>query len=105
MKTLFASLFVIMVIASVGTVLTLPDAQTDVPVIYWVTAPNPARIEQIELFHEWLVHNGHTTEDAKPCVELRLDTATTVNVVPLIILFIVLQKYLVRGIHLGAVKG
>lgn len=31
--------------------------------------------------------------------------ATLMNILPLIILFIVLQKYLVKGIQLGAVKG
>lgn len=31
--------------------------------------------------------------------------AVTMSVVPMIILFVVLQKYLVRGIQLGAVKG
>jgi len=31
--------------------------------------------------------------------------ATVMNVVPLIILFVILQRYLVRGIQLGAVKG
>jgi multiple sugar transport system permease protein len=31
--------------------------------------------------------------------------ATTMMVVPLIILFVILQKYLVKGIQLGAVKG
>lgn len=31
--------------------------------------------------------------------------ATVMNIVPLIILFVILQKYLVRGIQLGAVKG
>jgi multiple sugar transport system permease protein len=31
--------------------------------------------------------------------------ATVMNIVPLIVLFVVLQKYLVRGIQLGAVKG
>jgi ABC-type glycerol-3-phosphate transport system permease component len=31
--------------------------------------------------------------------------AAVMNIVPLIILFVVLQKYLVRGIQLGAVKG
>jgi len=79
LKLLFAILFGIMLFASVATVLTQPDAQTEVPVIYWVTDPNPARIEQIALFHEWLVKNGHTTADGKPCVELRLDTATDPN--------------------------
>ena len=31
--------------------------------------------------------------------------ATVMNIVPLIILFVILQRYLVRGIQLGAVKG
>ena len=34
-----------------------------------------------------------------------LMAAATMMVVPLIILFIVMQKYLVKGIQLGAVKG
>jgi multiple sugar transport system permease protein len=31
--------------------------------------------------------------------------AVTMSVVPMIIVFVVLQKYLVKGIQLGAVKG
>jgi ABC-type glycerol-3-phosphate transport system permease component len=31
--------------------------------------------------------------------------AVTMTIVPLIIVFVVLQKYLVKGIQLGAVKG
>ena len=31
--------------------------------------------------------------------------AATMTVIPMIILFVVLQKYLVKGIQLGAVKG
>jgi ABC-type glycerol-3-phosphate transport system permease component len=34
-----------------------------------------------------------------------LMAATTMSVAPLILLFIILQRYLVRGIQLGAVKG
>ena len=75
MKYLFATLFAVMAAASIVTVLTEPAAQTRVPILYWVTDPNPARIEQIELFHTWLVEHGHTTPDGRPCVELRLDTA------------------------------
>ena len=32
-------------------------------------------------------------------------SATVMNILPLIVLFVILQKYLVRGIQLGAVKG
>lgn len=31
--------------------------------------------------------------------------AVTMSVAPMILLFVLLQKYLVRGIQLGAVKG
>jgi ABC-type maltose transport system permease subunit len=31
--------------------------------------------------------------------------ASVMNIVPLIILFVVTQKFIVRGIQLGAVKG
>jgi ABC-type glycerol-3-phosphate transport system permease component len=34
-----------------------------------------------------------------------LMAAVTMSILPMIILFVVLQKYLVRGIQLGAVKG
>jgi multiple sugar transport system permease protein len=34
-----------------------------------------------------------------------LMAASVMNVIPLIILFVCLQKYLVKGIQMGAVKG
>jgi ABC-type glycerol-3-phosphate transport system permease component len=34
-----------------------------------------------------------------------LMAAITLSVVPMLVLFVVLQKYLVKGIQLGAVKG
>jgi multiple sugar transport system permease protein len=34
-----------------------------------------------------------------------LMAAVTMSVVPLIVVFVVLQKYLVKGIQLGSVKG
>lgn len=61
------------------TVLTEPDTTSDVPVLYWVTDANPARYEQIELFHQWLIDEGHVTEDGQPIMELRLDTASGDN--------------------------
>ena len=69
MKTVFSTCLVALVAASVLTTLTLPERQGGVPVLYWVTDPNPARVEQIELFHAWLERNGH------PRFELRLDSA------------------------------
>jgi len=60
--------------AGMATLLTEPDMASDVPVIYWSTDPNPARIRQVDQFHEWLVENGHTTTDGRANVELRLET-------------------------------
>lgn len=76
MRALFASLFLALAAATVVTVATTPEMRSDVPVLYWVTDNNPARAEQIGLFHEWLVDNGYTTSDGRPAVELRLDTAS-----------------------------
>ena len=42
--------------------LTQPELQSAVPVIYWVIDPAPARGEQIALFHQWLIRNGHGEE-------------------------------------------
>lgn len=77
MKHLFLIVFVLLVGMGFATVLTEPDLASEVPVIYWVTDANPARYEQIDLFHQWLIDNGHVTEDGKPIVELRLDTASS----------------------------
>ncbi|MBN8215025.1 MAG: extracellular solute-binding protein [Spirochaetes bacterium] len=41
--------------------------QGGAPVIYWVTDPNPARIEQIALFKSWLKKRGYQD------IDLRLD--------------------------------
>lgn len=76
MKYFFLTVFCLLVTAAVFTRLTAPDMRSDVPVIYWSTDPNPARYEQIDLFHEWLVEQGHTTPDGRPMVELRVDTAS-----------------------------
>lgn len=39
------------------------------PVLYWVTDPNPARVEQIQIFKVWLKKNKY------PEIDLRVDTA------------------------------
>ncbi|HEX7010912.1 MAG TPA: extracellular solute-binding protein [Phycisphaeraceae bacterium] len=62
MKRIFLGILVLLALASVGTVLSLPEARSPVPILYWVTDPNPARLEQIRLFHQWLIRNGHTQE-------------------------------------------
>lgn len=76
MKKLFLIGSLTLAAASIGTWLTEPDMRSEVPVIYWATDPNPARIEQVDKFHQWLVENGHTTAEGKPIVELRLETVS-----------------------------
>ncbi|MEE2659913.1 MAG: hypothetical protein VX733_15515 [Candidatus Latescibacterota bacterium] len=74
MRRLAFTTFFVVVVAGAATVLTEPDMSSDVPVIYWLTDPNPARVRQVEDFHTWLVENGHSTPDGRPRVELRLET-------------------------------
>ena len=76
MKRLFLICFLALAAAGTATWLTEPDMRSEVPVIYWATDPNPARTEQVDKFHKWLVKNGHTTPDGKPRVELRLETVS-----------------------------
>ncbi|MEM6391489.1 MAG: extracellular solute-binding protein [Planctomycetota bacterium] len=76
MKYIFLASFLLLLGAGVVTTVTEPDLRSDVPVLYWVTDRNPARIAQVAGFHEWLVERGHVTEDGKPMLELRLDTAS-----------------------------
>jgi multiple sugar transport system substrate-binding protein len=74
MRKLTLVCFLVLAGAGAATLLTEPDMDSDLPVIYWSTDPNPARIRQVDQFHEWLVDNGHTTLDGRPNVELRLET-------------------------------
>ena len=62
MKYLFAALLALLVVASVITAANLPDARSDVPVISWVTDKNPARDDQVALFHRWCLSKGYTVE-------------------------------------------
>jgi multiple sugar transport system substrate-binding protein len=68
-KYLFLFSFFALILASLATWYSAPELQSEVPVIYWVTDSNPARKEQIEIFHRWLKKHGH------PEMELRLDVA------------------------------
>ena len=75
MKHLFLAAFGVLVVCSFAVRLSYPDAAADRPVIYWITDRNPARIEQVDRFHAWLVDQGHTAPDGGPICELRLDTS------------------------------
>ena len=53
MKRLFLICFLSLATAGMITRLTEPDMGSEVPVIYWATDANPARIEQVDKFHKW----------------------------------------------------
>ena len=75
MRRLFLISLLVLSAAGTATWLTQPNMQSEVPVIYWATDPNPARFEQVDMFHQWLIDNNHTTPDGRPVIELRLETA------------------------------
>lgn len=74
--TLKHGFFIILVLLIAATALTYisePEAKSDRPILYWMTDYNPARLEQVRLFNEWMIRNGHVTPEGKPVFELRLD--------------------------------
>ncbi|BAM04696.1 ABC transporter substrate-binding protein [Phycisphaera mikurensis] len=79
MKYLFAASLVVLLLCSVGLRLSFPDVSSDKPVIYWITDKNPARVEQVDTFHRWLVKEGHVDEEGEAVCELRIDTSNSDN--------------------------
>ena len=65
MKKLFLTILLLLVAASFYTMYSSREQTAEVPVITWRTDSNPQREEQIMLFREWLVENGHILKDAK----------------------------------------
>ncbi|MBN2451702.1 MAG: extracellular solute-binding protein [Lentisphaeria bacterium] len=61
MRLLFLLCAGALLIAGLVTYVTEPGKRNEVPVIYWVIDPAPARPEQIALYHRWLVRKGHGT--------------------------------------------
>lgn len=70
MKYLFVCIFTLLGLASIATWEMLPASQYDVPVIYWVTDPNPARVEQIAIFQRWL-----KKDPSRPDMHVLVDAA------------------------------
>lgn len=81
MKHLFLAVSAVLALTSVLVYHSFPDQASDVPVVYWMTDPNPARVEQIRLFGKWLEDNGH------PMMEIRIDAANNA-----------LQKKIIQGV-------
>lgn len=65
MKYLFLTILAVLLLLSIVRYITMPDATSPVPILYWATDANPARIEQVELFHQWMREQGHVVRDAK----------------------------------------
>jgi ABC-type glycerol-3-phosphate transport system substrate-binding protein len=81
MKTFFFYLLVALLIFTQAMVYRVRRETTGVPVVYWVTDPNPAREEQIALFRSWLKKKGY------PDIQVKLDVANRG-----------LQKTIVQGV-------
>lgn len=64
MKYLFLFILGSLVLVSVQMSRSMPDATSAIPVLHWVTDANPAREDQVHLFHLWQVKHGYriTTE-------------------------------------------
>lgn len=59
MKHVFVGILGLLVLASLATRRSMTESRSPLPVIYWVTDANPARLEQINLFHRWQIKQGH----------------------------------------------
>ncbi|RMD76830.1 MAG: carbohydrate ABC transporter substrate-binding protein, partial [Lentisphaerae bacterium] len=57
-------------VASIVTYNMQPEAKSKVPILYWVTDPNPARELQIATFKKWLAK-----QQGAPKFEVRVDSA------------------------------
>lgn len=78
MNKVFFSVLTILLIASVYTWYSSPDAQTKYPVLYWKSDQNPQRYEQIDLFQDWLKKKHPELkgpESGLPPFEVKLDAA------------------------------
>ncbi len=72
MKYLFMCVFALLACASVATWNMLPTTQFKEPTIYWVTDPNPARVEQIAIFQRWL-----KKDPSRPEMRVLVDAANS----------------------------
>lgn len=63
MKYLFLAIFAALLLMSAVRYVTMPDSASPVPILYWATDANPARLEQVDLFHQWMREKGHVVRD------------------------------------------
>lgn len=75
MKTLFLNILLVLVAASFYTIYSSAERESDIPMITWRTDANPQREDQVKLFEQWLIKNGHVTPDGRAKVRVRVETA------------------------------
>lgn len=69
MKRLFLISFLVLVTASAVTFWSLPEQQSDRPILYWAVMPDPSKLAVRDAFYAW------RAERDLPPIELRLDAA------------------------------
>lgn len=69
MKLVFTGALVLLLGASAALRLSFPDADSDIPILYWATGWSSSRAEQMQLFHQWQKGRGNAP------VDLRVDQA------------------------------
>ncbi|MEZ5412915.1 MAG: hypothetical protein R3F03_01245 [Opitutaceae bacterium] len=69
MKYVLLSVFLGLCLATLVDRSTRSSVQSEVPVLFWVTDINSARVEQLQRFHAWLKDKGY------PEFEVRLDSS------------------------------
>ena len=81
MKKTFIYITILMSIASLFTWLTQPELKSEKILLKWQTDANPVRLEQVKLFHEWLIKKGVVDKNGECPVEVKLGTANTQSVI------------------------
>lgn len=77
MKVMFSITALALSVLGLLTLWSYPTRESKVPVLYWITDPNPMRTLQVDRFHQWLIEEGHTTHDGQPRMLLKLDTGNS----------------------------
>lgn len=67
MKYILLSVFGLLVLATIADQWSRQSDESDVPVLYWVTDINAARVAEMELFQQWMAEHDY------PAFEIRLD--------------------------------
>lgn len=73
MRQLFVLIIAVLTLASFYTYGSLSSQLADRPIVSWSSDANTQRFEQVELFHQWLVKNGHTAPDGGPAIRMNFE--------------------------------